>query len=1489
MKMQGGIIERAMVEWRIVVTLIIVLVAVGGRALLVMPRQEFPEFTIRQGLVIGIMPGASSAEVEERLAKPVEEYLFTYGEVNKAKTYSESTQGQLVVHVELREEVKGVDAPAFWVKVRHGLNELREQKLPPSVVALIGMNDFGDTSALLLAVTAEGRSPRDLEEFVEVLEKHLRRLESTSKLKRVGIQEEVIRVTVSHERLARYGIRAATLWTTLQGLGQVPAGARLDTDTLEMPVHVGNVLRSEEELGNTIVFALPSVFAAPDGANANVRLKDVATITREYGHDDAFVLHDGQTAVVVSVEMRKLDDIVGYGKKVDAAIAEAKRELPPEVDIWRVADQPLVVKHSVGHFLRDFGIAIVAVILVTMLLLPMRVASVAAVTIPICVFITLGILNALGVELQTVSLAGLIVVLGMVVDNAIVIIDDHVEKLDHGLDPWTAAWKSARELFVPVLTATVAIIMAYVPFTWFMTGQGGDFLASLPVTIAVALITSMVVASLLVPILSQRFIRKGLHGGEGEEPGRPSLLDRLQTLYDAALELAFRWPVITVTVGVASIAIAVALFTHTPQQLFPKVDRAQFAVEITLPPGHPLQETEEVARRVGEELRQDSRVVDVTAFVGTSSPRFHTLYEPRIPARHRAQLIVNTVSDEATVEVIREYEPRLASSFAAGWVRLKQMDLQNSPAPVEARFSGDNLEQLRAIAARVEAHARTLPGATWVRLDFEEPLPVVEVIPDQDSLARLGLSPALVQMSLASTSRKGFPIASVWEGDYRVPVLLAEDPRQPESMEEFRSQYVSSPLFPAAVPLEELGRVEPAWNDGTRVRRNGTPTVTVRVDVRHGVLASTVQGPLKEFVDGLGPMRDVAVTWGGEAQDMVEQYTPLTQSLLTSVAFIYLILLFQFRRHRKALVVMLTMPLSLFGAAVGLQVTGYPFGFTAFMGVIGLMGVVVRNGIILVGYAEELQHGGLGLREAAIAAGKRRMRPIFLTSAAAAVGVIPMITSGSPLWGPMGAVTCFGLLLAMVLTLLVLPVAYWLMVKGGEGSPSPAGSLATAVLVLALAVGSSPAFAQGAAEAPLTLEQCKALAARQNVEVERAGAQLRAAEQTRLAARTAYLPQVSAVAGGMAANEPLLSLDVPGGNLPVLDSTGSPTGATALFPGTKVEAAEEASLIALTAVQSLYAGGRIKNSNLLAEVGIRAAEDSRAMARRDARLEAEAKYWQVVALEQKDRTLRVYQDTLEALEREARDAVSSGLSTRNDLLEVSLERGRAAVQRLELESARRLAARDLRRFLGLPDGDEILLADAAPPEPSLPTPDREAELAAMSRRVELKLLESEVEAEGLRARLKRGDGLPTLALGATVGRGDLSGLGAEGRAALFMTVTVPITDSWKSKHEAAAAREKQRAAELRLDDTRRLIAEEVAKAWDDHDAAWSASQVAELAVEQAEVNLTEERDGYESGFETLSDVLEAQTLVHEAAEQRIDARIAYVLTRSAYLRAIAAE
>jgi multidrug efflux pump subunit AcrB/outer membrane protein TolC len=1483
-----NLVERAMIHWRIIVTLVLVLVGHGVLSFLTMPRQEFPEFTIRQGLVVGVMPGASSGEVEHRLTRPVEDYLFSFSEVDKRKTYSLSKEGQSIVFVELNDGIRGAEAPAFWAKLRLGLNELKNQKLPGQVVALVGNNDFGDTSAVLFTLVADGYNPRDLEKQLDVVEAHLRRIEATSKLRRFGMRKEVIRVTISRERLARYGIRPLTVWATLQGLGGAPAPARLEGDSLELPVRVSKVLRTENELGETILLSEPT--------GSHVRLKDVATLTREYGHDDAFIRFNGKTALVLSIEMRKGNDITRFGKEVDAALRQAQAELPPGVRITRVADQPKVVKASVGHFLRDFGLAILSVIAVTMLLLPLRVAAVAAVTIPICIFITLGILDALGIELQTVSLAGLIVVLGMVVDNAIVVIDDHVEKLDRGLEPWTAAWKSARELVVPVFTATLAIIMAYVPLTWFLVGTAGDFVGSLPATIAVALGSSLLLAAFLVPILNARFIRQGLH--HPSAAGRPTLLDRLQRLYDGALERAFRHPWAVLGVGTASVVVATLMAAHLPQQLFPKVDRNQFAVEVYLPPGRPLKETDQVVRRLEKLLLADNRVLDVTSFVGESSPRFHTVYAPNLPGRNFAQLLVNTVDDASAVEVLRQNEVRYRGAFPEAWVRWKQLDMQATRAPIEVRLSGDDLGALKKLAARIEAHARELPGATWVRDDFEEPLQAIEVLPDADASARLGVSPAMLQLSLAMGLGSGLPVATLWEGDYPVSVLLAEDPRDASTVEGLRQQYVSSAFATATVPVEQLATIRPTWSEGALVRRNGVRTLTVRVDVGMDVVASDVQRELERFVASLGPIPGMRIDYGGEKEGTAENYGPMAASLAVSVAAIFLILLFQFQRHGKALLVMLTMPLSLLGAVLGLVATGYPFGFTAFLGVISLMGIVVRNGIILVGYAEELRRDHrLSAREAALAAGKRRMRPIYLTSVAAAIGVVPMILSRSTLWGPLGAVTCFGLILSMILTLFVLPVTYWLMSRHEDETPSEAASgpplteRVGAGVAMVLLVGLCLPATARAQEHPLTLDECRALALRNNGEVRQAELEIAAAIETRKAAFTKYFPQVSAAGVVMGASAPLISLSTPGGNLPVYDGNPAnlPAASTyAYLPAGQQRAAQTVVGGGLVAIQPVYAGGRVVNGNRLASLGVAIAQDKATLARREALAQTDEKYWRLVTLSEKRRTIAAYETLLAELERQATDAVNAGMATRNDLLKVTLQRRLVEVDRRRLENGIQLSARDLRRHIGLPEGDEVELADALSP-PEDPAPLGEPRKGAVYRRVELGLLEKAVRAEHLQTAMKRGEMLPSVSVGAAAMGYNVSGLGHGINALAFGVLSVPLSGLWEGAHALRGQRLHEEAAEQRLSETRMRVALGIEKDWGELVVAFDAASATAAAVEQAEVNLDEAADRQRSGLVTLSDVLEAQVLRHQALDRRIEAWGDYWLERSAYLRSISQE
>jgi multidrug efflux pump subunit AcrB len=1017
-KKNFNIIELAMKHKQIAIIITSIFVLFGIFSLVVMPRNEFPEFTIRQGLIIGVYPGANSQQVEEQLATKVESFLYGFQEVNREKTYSISKEGMLIVFVEVNNNVK--DPDAFWDKIKFGLNNLK-MELPPQVLALIANNDFGNTSAILLTVRSDSKTYKELDRELKVIETELRKIKTVSKVKHFGLTQEQITVYPDNDKLAYYGVKPISLLAAAQLEGSVYYGGELDNGSLITPIHIPATYHSEEDIKNQIVYTDPT-------GNV-IRVKDVARVVREYPKPDSYIKNNGANSLLISLEMQPGNNIVEFGKTVDETLLTLKGKISPDVQVAKIADMPQAVEHSITHFLSEFCIAILAVIIVTMLLLPFRVAAVAGVTIPISIFITIGILYALGVDLHTVSLAGLIVVLGMVVDNAIVVLDGHIEHLDHGQNPWDAAWKSAKELFVPVFSATMAIIATYVPMVFFLDGMVGDFVGSLPVTIGVALIASLLIACLLVPYMSYVFIKKGIKKEENTKK-RKSLLDWVQQFYDSTLEWTFRIPKTTILLGFGSIALGGVILALVPRQLFPKVERNQFAVEIYLPEGSTLEQTAYVSDSLEQMLMHDKRVVNVAAFVGTSSPRFHTTYAPNFPSKNYAQLVVNTQTAEGAFELLNEYEANYRNLFPNAYVRMKQLDLLSTTAPIEVRISGDNIDSLKTLAQQVKTVMEKNENVIWARTDYLNPRQGISVQINDETANRLGLTKGIVATSLA-TSFSGLPIGTIWEGDYPVSIKLMNEPQQRNSFDDIANQNVTSPLTGATVPVRQIAtKISNDWSEGQIIRRNGTRTITVRADVKRGILPYKVLGNLKTEIKKLAKSQQITLTYGGEEESEVENYIPLAKSLFAGILLIFFILLFQFKKPKLVFLVMMTMPLSFLGAALGLIVTGYPFGLTSFLGIMSLMGIVVRNGIILIDYAEELRtKHGMKLANAAIAAGKRRMRPIFLTSFAAAVGVVPMIVSGSTLWGPLGAVVCFGLLVSMILTLYMIPVMYNQLLK----------------------------------------------------------------------------------------------------------------------------------------------------------------------------------------------------------------------------------------------------------------------------------------------------------------------------------------------------------------------------------------------------------------------------------------------------------------------------
>jgi multidrug efflux pump subunit AcrB len=1017
MKKKLTLIEHLLRHKQALIVASAILVVLGIVALIEMPRDEFPQFTIRQGIIIGVFPGASSQQVEEQLTKKVENYLFQYEAVDRSKTHSISKENVMVVYVELDKKEK--DPEAFWAKLRHGLNELKGD-LPSGVASLTADNDFGNTSALLLAVQSKTKTYRELEDYITKFEDDIRKIPAASKIKHFGLQKEQISVYIDDAKLTNYGIKPLMVLAALKPEGSVSYAGEIDNGQTISPIHIPLRYKTESDIANQIVYSDPS-------GNA-IRVKDVAKVVREYPEPDSYIRVNGNKCLLVSLEMRPGNNIVQFGTDVSQAINKFSNSLPPDVSIVTISNLPDSVSKAILNFLKEFGISIFAVMLVTILLLPRKVALIAASTIPISILMTLGFLWVSKVELQTVSLAGLIIVLGMVVDNAIVIIDNYVEKLDSGITPWEAASKSVTDLFVSVFTATLIIVFCFLPMIIFMTGTAGDFVASLPVTVAYSLFISLGVATTLTPLMCYLFIKKGINS-DSNKGKKAAFLNAIQKFYDKLLESSFRNKKIVIGIGLISFALGLVLLLYTPQQSFPQIERNQFAVEISLPSGSSLQQTAAVIKDLEIKLKKDKRVINVASFVGTSSPRFHTLYAPNFPSKSYGQLIVITESNEATESILNEYSKKYSSYYPNAFVKWKQLDMTNFASPIEVRISGDSINTLKKTADQVSNILRNTKGVLYVRTDFEQSLQAIDLNIKQDEANRLGYSKSILAYSLL-VGTKGFPVSTIWENDYPVNVSLKVDKATKTNVDDILNQYVTSPFIVSSVPVRQIADIQPEWTEGVVAHRNGVRTITVQADIERGIFAANIFNQIKPVVDNIKLSKGININYGGEDEMSVENMTPLYYALAVSVIITFLILLLQFRRAKTAIIIMATMPLSLFGAALGVFITGYPFSVTAFIGLISLMGIVVRNGIILISYAEELQRDqGLSLLDAAIAAGKRRMRPIFLTSAAAAVGVIPMIASRSTLWGPLGSVICFGVLFSMLLSLFILPVLYYIVNK----------------------------------------------------------------------------------------------------------------------------------------------------------------------------------------------------------------------------------------------------------------------------------------------------------------------------------------------------------------------------------------------------------------------------------------------------------------------------
>lgn len=992
------------------------LIGLGIVGLVTMNKDEFPTFEIKQGLIAAVYPGADVHQVEEELGKPLEQMLFSMSEVSRSQTKVVNKDGMCYIYTDLT--VPSSQKTETWSKIKLKIDSFK-QTLPPGVLAIVVLDDFSNLTSVLVSIEAPDKGYAEMNELARNLSDRLREIPELANASIIGEQSEEFAVIADMDRLSQYGISPSALMLDYQSANLQALGGTFSTDYVSSPVHIAKNVTSEKELAERII--------RTSKEGQSLRLGDVAKIERRYKEPSSLISFNGRSAVILSIEMSPENNIVAFGKDVDRVINEFLNEAPESVSITRITDQPKVVGDSVWSFIRDLIISMLVVILVMMLLFPIKSALIASSGVPVCTAIALALMFLTGIYLNTVSLAALIVVLGMIVDDSIITMDGYMDKLGRGMSRLDAAQASAQELFKPMFMATFAISAMFFPILKLIHGYLADFVSTFPWVITFALMSSLAYAILVVPSLETRFITSPTSESKGIINKFQNMLFKgMQTAYDFVQDKCFKHAGLTILSGVAAIALGLLMFSRMNLQLMPMANRPLFAIEVYLDPDSSIEQTQAVTDSLSRILRKDDRIVSVTEFIGTGTPRFHATYSPILPGPNVAQLIVNTKSNKDTRECLKEYESFYEHYFPNALIRFKQMDYQGVSIPVEVRVFGDDYEQIRAVSDSIKSYMSTLEMIKWVHSDGDNLIPTINLELKGDEATRLGVNRALMNMSLTS-ALNGVPISSIREGDVTIPVnLYSQDFQKDATYDNIGNTLVATAIPGQMVPLRQVADVSPGWEPEVLTRINGKQAIVVGADMKYGYSQPTATKAIKEYLSRTTMPEGVSVEFGGLNSINSSIGPEIIISFFAAVFVLFMFLLFHFKKISLAVLTIVLSSLCLFGAFFGLWIFGLDFSMTAVLGLISLVGIIVRNGIIMFEYAEELRfEKGYSVKDAAQEAGKRRMRPIFLTSCTTALGVLPMIISGDLLWMPMGVVICFGTMLSVFLITLIMPVSYW--------------------------------------------------------------------------------------------------------------------------------------------------------------------------------------------------------------------------------------------------------------------------------------------------------------------------------------------------------------------------------------------------------------------------------------------------------------------------------
>jgi multidrug efflux pump len=993
---------------------LLALAAVAGMiSYMALGRKEDPKFTVKTMMITVGWPGATAEEVAQQIVKPIETRLNeNIPDIDYVK--SKSRPGQATLNVTLISTVKANTIEDIWYDVRKTVTDHRGD-LPDGVIGPSFNDEFGTTYGNIYAITGDGFGYPTLKRYAETLRDRIQALPDVAKTELVGEQDEAVYVSYDSARLAMLGVSAQAIADALKTTNAVAASGTVEAGAERVRLQVSGDFETLDAVGATPIVV--------DGKS--VRLDAIATVERRPVDPASFKMRfGGRDAVGVGISLRSDGNVARLGETLTETVRALQAELPVGVQIHTVSDQTHVVDESVGEFTRSLIEAIVIVLAVNFLSLGWRPGLVVALCIPLVLAMTFTCMQYLGIDLQRISLGALIIALGLLVDDAIIVVEAVATHLEAGWTRTRAAISAYAVTAVPMLVGTLITVAGFLPIVM-SEATASEYVKSLFQVIALALVLSWIVAVIFTPYLAFHLLPQRPDArddaGEPDEQYEGRFYAWFRRVLDRCLDLRR----IVVAVAVALFVGACLLFQWgVPRQFFPASDRPELVVDLQLSQNASFAQTSAVAARMEKLLAKDARVTSVTTYVGGGSPRFYLPLNVQTPDITLAELVLQTKDEEAREEVIDSLHRLFATSFPE--VRGRVSRLENGPSvgqPLQYRLAGPNLAALLPVATRLEALIRADSHSRDVNNDLGEPLKAVRIALDQDKVRGLGLSTEAVQQSLQAAIG-GASTTSFRDRDLSLDVMLRLGDRERTDLGRIANLPISTPNGP--VPLSQLGRVSAGGEPALLNQRNRQPTITIAADVE-GEQASDLSKRLAPEVEELRaqlPAGASIVMGGAEEQSAVNQRSTMA-AVPSAIMVIVLLLMLQLQNVKRMLVVLATGPLALIGVALIMAIFRIPFGFVAMLGSLALFGMVLRNSVILIAQIDTLSGHGRSMREAVREAAVHRLRPIMLTALAAILAMIPL--TRSTFWGPMAWAIMGGLMVATLLTLIVLPALYELV------------------------------------------------------------------------------------------------------------------------------------------------------------------------------------------------------------------------------------------------------------------------------------------------------------------------------------------------------------------------------------------------------------------------------------------------------------------------------